>query len=175
MSDEQPGWLVEPRENRPAEGQTPSPAEPEIEVGQIWIAQPDTGPGVCLLLIEVHDGHVQGLLCGEECHLATETDAVLEPGVTGYPRRLLVHGDLSAAILKPRLARAVGEVGQDLVERITRRGRGLDFNSSDLGRGTAIVADDDPRSDWKLERLRDLRGVRARASELGWQIRKLGE
>lgn len=54
------------------------------------------------------------------------------------------------------------------------RGRGLDFTSTDLGRGTAIAGDSDPRWDWKLEQHRQLRQVRARASELGWEIYKLG-
>lgn len=127
-----------------------------------------------VLIIEVHPGHVQVLLCGDECHLATETDAVLERSTTGCLRRLLVHGDVSAAVLKPRLSQRMGRIEPHLVERIALRGRGLDFNSNDLGRGTAIVTESDPRWDWKLDRHRALRGLRARASELGWEIYKLG-
>lgn len=55
--------------------------------------------------------------------------------------RLLVHGDVSAPILTRRLSEAVGEITPELVRRIVLRGRGLDFNSSDLGRGAAILAE----------------------------------
>lgn len=48
-------------------------------MGQIWIAHPDRGPGIYVLIIEVHDDHMRALLCSDECDLATETDAVLEP------------------------------------------------------------------------------------------------
>ena len=58
--------------------------------------------------------------------------------------------------------------------RIALRGRGLDFTATDLGRGTAIAGESDPRWEWKLDRHRQLRQVRARASELGWEIYKLG-
>jgi hypothetical protein len=53
------------------------------------------------------------------------------------------------------------------------RGRGLDFNSTDLGRGRAIADESDPRWEWKLERHRQMRPLRARASELGWEIHRL--
>jgi hypothetical protein len=41
-----------------------------------------------VLIIEVHDAHVQVLLCGDEYCSATETDAVLAPSVTGLEERL---------------------------------------------------------------------------------------
>jgi hypothetical protein len=90
------------------------------------------------------------------------------------PRPIVIHGDVSGSILKCRLGRSTGQqLGPDLVERIVLRGRGLDFNSSDLGRGRAITYESDPRWDWKLEKHRQLRQLRARASELGWEIHKL--
>src|SRR5579862_1593003 len=110
-------------------------------VGQIWVARGDrTGP-LHVLIIEVHDGYVQVLLCGNEYASATETDAVLGPSVTGLPEHLLVHGDISAPILHHRLCEAVGSVEPHIVERIVLRGRGADFSSSDLGRGRAIISD----------------------------------
>jgi hypothetical protein len=144
-------------------------------VGQIWLARADRGPDLYVLVIEVHPGHVQALLCGEECHRATDTDSVLEPRMSGCPRRLLVHGDLAGAILDDRLTQLMGSVTPELVQRIVLRGRGLDFHSSDLGRGKPIGDDNDPRWDWKLEQLRQLRRVRASARELGWEMYKLGD
>lgn len=100
---------------------------------------------------------------------------MLSPILTGLPRRLLVHGDISASILTRRLSHAVGRIAPDLVERIALRGRGFDFNSNDLGRGVAILTDSDPRWDWKLAQHREMRGVRARARELGFApMYKLG-
>jgi hypothetical protein len=142
--------------------------------GQIWLARADRAPDLCVLVIEVHQGHVQALLCTDECHRATDTDSVLEPRVSGCPRRLLVHGDLAAAILDDRLTQLMGSVSPELVQRIVLRGRGLDFHSSDLGRGSPIGDGNDPRWDWKLEQLRQLRRVRASARELGWEMYKLG-
>ena len=94
--------------------------------------------------------------------------------MSGCPRRLLVHGDLAGAILDDRLTQLMGSVTPELVQRIVLRGRGLDFHSSDLGRGRPIGDDSDPRWDWKLEQLRQLRRVRASARELGWEMYKLG-
>jgi hypothetical protein len=148
--------------------------EAEPGVGQIWIARGGQSPDLLVLIIEVHDVHVQVLLCGNEYASATETDAVLRPGVTGMSEHLLVHGDISAPILRLRLCELVGSVDTEIVERIVLRGRGLDFNSSDLGRGRAIISDDDPRFDWKLQRHKQLRALRARASELGFQMYGLG-
>jgi hypothetical protein len=51
-----------------------------------------------VLVTEVHDGYVQAVLCSDECDLATETDVVLSPVITGLPDRLLVHGDVSASV-----------------------------------------------------------------------------
>jgi hypothetical protein len=127
-----------------------------------------------VLVSEVHGDHVQAMLCGTEYDWATDTDAVVDPRTTGLPHRLLVHGDVSGSILTRRLRRSIGRIEPHLVERIALRGRGLDFNSSDLGRGRAIVNESDPRWEWKLQRHRQLRRVRARASELGWEIYKLG-
>ena len=143
-------------------------------VGQIWLTRADRGPDLYVLVIEVHRGHVQALLCGDECHRATDTDSVLEPRASGCPRRLLVHGDLAGAILDDRLTQLMGSVTPELVHRIVLRGRGLDFHSNDLCRGTPIGDDNDPRWDWKLEQLRQLRRVRASARELGWEMYKLG-
>jgi len=55
-----------------------------------------------------------------------------------------------------------------------RPGQGLDFNSRDLGRGTPIVFDSDPRWNIKTARLNRLRMVRARASELGLKLARIG-
>lgn len=164
MSEEQSGPSATPG----ADG-APSP-----EVGQVWVAQSGCGPELQVLLIEVHAEHVQALLCDDECDSATETDAVLAPITTGLPRRLLVHGDISASILTRRLVRSLGQIEPHLVERIALRGRGFDFNSSDLGRGPAILSESDPRWEWKLARHRAMRAVRASAGELGLAIYKLG-
>jgi hypothetical protein len=143
-------------------------------VGQIWLTRADRAPDLYVLVIEVHQGHVQALLCSDECHLATDTDSVLEPRASGCPRRLLVHGDLAGSILNDRLRQLMGAVAPELVQRIVLRGRGLDFHSADLGRGRPISDDSDARWDWKLEKLRQLRRVRASARELGWEMYKLG-
>ena len=94
MSNEIPRRLVKVVDNTPALVAPEGLPQPEADVGQIWIARPDEGPDVLVLLTEVRDDHVQALLCSHDDGLATETDAVLEPGLTGYRRRLLVHGDL---------------------------------------------------------------------------------
>ena len=143
-------------------------------VGQIRIARADRGPDVQVLVIEIHHGHVQALLCGDEYCSATETDAVLEPSITGLRHRVLVHGDVSAPILEDRLGEVLGSISPGLVARIVLRGRGLDFTSTDLGRGRAILSEADPRWDWKLDRHKQMRRVRARARELGWHMFSLG-
>jgi hypothetical protein len=172
MSEQQPGRLVLVRADA-SRASVDLGSDPDV--GQIRIVRPGRGKDMQVLVVEVHDQHVQALLCGEECDLATDTDSILDPSVTGLPRRLLVHGDVSGSILKRRLGRSIGqELGPNLVERIALRGRGLDFTSTDLGRGTAIAGESDPRWEWKLEQHRHLRQVRARASELGWEIYKLG-
>jgi hypothetical protein len=169
MQQQTPGRLALVRDERRA------PAEDAADVGQIRIVRRERGDDLHVLVVEVYDEHVQAMLCGEECDLATDTDSVVEPGVTGLPRPILIHGDVSGSILKRRLGRSLGQqLGPNLVERIALRGRGLDFTSTDLGRGTAIAGESDPRWEWKLERHRQLRKVRARASELGWEIYKLG-
>ena len=48
--------------------------EEEPGVGQIWRVRTDQGPDMCVLIIEIHDTHVQVLLCGDEHCSATETD-----------------------------------------------------------------------------------------------------
>lgn len=180
-AEQQPGRLVSVPQGGPASAQqrrspeTETEGEVEAEVGQIWLVRTDSGPSLTALIIEVHDVYVRGLLCGEEWDLATETDAVLQPRQSGAPRRLLVHGDVSAAILKPRLAQWVGAVDPELADRIAMRGRGRDFDSRDLGRGSAIIDDNDPRWEWKLEQHKRMRAVRARASELGWSLHRLGQ
>jgi hypothetical protein len=170
MSNEIPRRLVKVVDNTPALVAPEGLPQPEADVGQIWIARPDEGPEVLVLLIEVRDDHVQALLCSHDDGLATETDAVLEPGLTGYRRRLLVHGDLAGSILRARLAGSPGRIDPDLVRRIVLRGRGLDFYSHDLGRGTPMLSDSDPRWDAKVEGLNQLRTVKARGSELGLKV-----
>jgi hypothetical protein len=172
MTEQQPGRLVLVRDD----GSAADASRRDPQVGQIWTARPDRGAEleVEVLVAEVHHEYVQALLCGAECEWATDTDAVLEPVSTGLPRCILVHGDVSGSILKHRLTRAVGQVAPHIVERISLRGRGFDFNSSDLGRGTAIRDENDPRWEWKLQKHKQLRWLRARASELGWEIYKLG-
>lgn len=169
MRQQRPGRLALVRDDRRA------PTEEVAQVGQIRIARPDRGADMQVLVVEVYDDHVHAMLCGEECDWATETDAVLEPGTTGLPRPIMIHGDVSGSILNRRLGRSVGQqLGPNLVERIALRGRGLDFNSTDLGRGRAITDESDPRWEWKLEQHRQLRRVRPQAGELGWEIHKLG-
>lgn len=174
MPEEQPGPLVQLPVSEAADALAGQAADVEAEVGQIRLARPDRGPSVTVLIVEVQDGYVQGLLCGDDYALATETDAVLEPRQSGCPHRLLVHGDVSAAIMKARLSEVLGATPPELAQRIVLRGRGRDFDSRDLGRGTPIVDKDDPRWEWKLEQLKRVRGVRARAGELGWTLHKLG-
>ena len=173
MTEKQPGRLSLVRDDGHALGGVDTP-KPDPEVGQIWIARSETGAEMPVLIAELHGDHVQALLCGEEWQLATETDAVLDFSTTGLTRRLLVHGDVSGSILTRRLSRLMSQIDPYLVERIVLRGRGLDFNSSDLGRGRAILEESDPRWGWKLQKHRQLRRIRARASELGWEIYKLG-
>lgn len=143
---------------------------PQVDIGQIWIAQPDEGPDVLVLIIEVCADHVQALLCSEDDGLGTETDAVLEPRLMGYQHPLLIHGDVAGAILSARLVGSPGRIDRGLVRRIVLRGRGLDFYSRDLGRGKPMVSESDPRWDVKLERVNQLRTVKAGASELGLKV-----
>jgi hypothetical protein len=158
----------------------PGPPEklprPELQVGQIWVARPDEGDDVLVLVTEVHDDHVQVVLCGRDGHhLAAETDIVLRPGETGCPHRVLVHGDVAGRVMKTRLSGSPGRVHRSIVRRIVLRGYGFDFHSSDLGRAAPIAGASDPRWEWKQEKARELRAVQARAADLGWGIYKLGE
>jgi hypothetical protein len=84
MSDIQPG-LAQPSALRLA-----ALPEDDVVVGQICLARPDRGPDLLVLVIEVHENHVQAVLCDHDHHLATDTDCVLEPWLTGYPRLILV-------------------------------------------------------------------------------------
>jgi hypothetical protein len=173
MPEQQPGRLIEFPMGVSVGERVERAPDIDPEVGQIRLAVPDRGRSVPVLITEVHEGYVQGLLCGEDHALATETDAVLEPRQSGCPRPLLVHGDVSAAILKARLSHVLGATTPELVERIVLRGRGRDFGSRDLGRGAPVLERDDPRWDRKLEQLKRVRGVRARASELGISLHRL--
>ena len=147
---------------------------PDPAVGEIWTAQPDRGAEAIVLITAVPGDYVEALLCGRECDWATETDAVLSPLSTGSSPHLLVHGDIAGSIMKHRLRRSVGRIDPQVAERLALRGRGLDFNSTDLGRGKPIRDESDPRWSWKLEQHKRMRGLRARAAELGWQIHSLG-
>jgi hypothetical protein len=171
MAEQHPGrlTLVRADASRAAAGPHPEP-----EVGQIRVAHPDDGAAMRLLLVEVHEKHVQAMLCGDECEWVTDTDAVLNPPTTRLPRRILIHGDVTGSILKCRLGRLLAQIDPRTVERIALRGRGLDFTSTDLGRGRAILDESDPRWEWKLDKHRQLRQLRARASEPGWEIYRLG-
>lgn len=146
---------------------------PDIHVGQLWIAHPDAGPDVLVMVSGVADDHVQALLCTDDDGIATETDAVLEPRVTGCAQRLLVHGDVAGSILRTRLRRPVGRIDPETARRIVVRGCGMDFNSSDLGRGRPMTDESDPRWEAKMARAQQLRTVKARASELGLKIAAL--
>jgi len=146
---------------------------PEVVVGHICLARPDEGPDVLVLVTDVADDHVQALLCTADDGIATETDAVLTPRATGCTHRLLVHGDVAGSIIRRRLTKSKGRIDPEIVRRIVLRGRGLDFNSKDLGRGSAIVDDADPRWNAKTERVKQLATVKARASELGFKIAAL--
>jgi len=75
--------------------------------------------------------------------------------------------------MRNRLVGSPGRIDPALVQRIVVRGLGMDFNSRDLGRGTPIVTDSDPRWETKAKRLKQLRTVKARASELGLKISTL--
>ncbi len=142
-------------------------------VGEIWTAQPDRGAESIVLVTAVPGDYVEALLCGKECDWATETDAVLSPLSTGSSPHLLVHGDIAGSIMKRRLRRSIGRIDPQVAERIALRGRGLDFNSTDLGRGKPIDGESDARWSWKLEQHKRMRPLRARAAELGWSIHKL--
>src|SRR5579863_1454035 len=89
MPEEQPGRLIEFPVSVSAGERVERGRDIDREVGQIRLAVPDRGPSVPVLITEVHEGYVQGLLCGEDHALATETDAVLEPRQSGCPRALL--------------------------------------------------------------------------------------
>lgn len=102
MAEQQPGRLVLVRAET---SRAPAELRSDPDVGQIRIVRPDRGNDMQVLVVEVHDEHVQGMLCGEEFDLATETDSILEPDVTGLPRRILIHGDVSGSILRRRLGR----------------------------------------------------------------------
>jgi hypothetical protein len=171
MAEQQTGRLVLVRTDTP---RAADELRSDPDVGQIRIVRPDRGEDMQILIVEVYDDHVHGMLCGEECDLATDTDSILDPEATGLARPMLVHGDVSGSILKRRLGQPLGQIQPDLVEQVALRGRGLDFTSTDLGRGTAIAGESDPRWEWKLLQHRNIRQVRARASELGWEIYKLG-
>jgi hypothetical protein len=184
MSEERPGWPLREVRNAPSPVATMQLTRseltamqltrPELAAGQIWIARPDDGEDLLVLVTEVHDDHVQALLCSHDDQFATESDVVLDPPATGYPARLLIHGDLAARIMKSRLQGSPGRVHRALVRRIVLRGHGFDFHSRDLGRGAPLLSDADPRWRWKEERLRELRSVQARAADLGWKIHKFG-
>jgi hypothetical protein len=173
MSNEIPRRLVKVVDN--ASVPVDDLPRPELTVGQIWIAQPDDGPDMLVLVTDVADDHVEALLCtrGDD-HMATETDAVLGRFTTGCPGRLLVHGDVAGSIMRTRLAGSAGRVDPALVRRIVLRGRGLDFNSRDLGRGTPIASETDPRWDAKMRRIEEFRAVKARAADLGLKIKTIG-
>ncbi len=111
------------------------PTPPTLGAGQFCTARPDEGPDVLVVITEVSDDHVQVLLCTDDDGIATETDAVLVPRITGRPHRLLIHGDLSGSILRARLTGSSGRIDPEIVRRIVLRGCGMDFNSRDLGRG----------------------------------------
>ncbi len=170
MSNETPRRLVKVVDNTLPQVAPESLPRPEVDVGQIWIARPDKGPDVAVLIIEVRADHVQALLCSEDDGLGTETDAVLEPRLVGYQHPLLIHGDVAGAILRARLVGSPGRIDRGVVRRIVLRGHGLDFYSRDLGRGTPMVSESDPRWDAKPERVNQLRTVKAGASELGLKV-----
>ena len=86
-----------------------------------------------VLITEVSDDHVQVLLCTDDDGLATETDAVLAPRMTGRPHRLLIHGDVAGSILRARLTGSSGRIDPEIVRRIVLRGCGMDFNSQRPG------------------------------------------
>jgi len=151
-----------------------APRHDRVEVGQLWLARPDRGTDLLVLVVGVYTDQVEALVCGTDWQLATDTDSVLEPAATGYLRRLLVHGDACGRIPNRRLAGPVGRVAPELAERIALRGRGLDFGSTDLGRGRAVLEETDPRWEHKLEQFRRLRGVRARAGEVGFSVHRFG-
>jgi hypothetical protein len=173
MSNEIPRRLVKVVDNTAEPIGTEELSRTEVETGQIWIAAPDEGPGVLVLITDVSQDHVLVLLCSNEGDRATETDAELAPRLTGCPYHLLVHGDLAGSIMRTRLVGSPGRIDPALVPRIVVRGLGMDFNSRDLGRGTPIVTESDPRWETKAKRLKQLRTVKARASELGLKISTL--
>jgi hypothetical protein len=71
------------------------------------------------------------------------------------------------------LTRSAGRIDPAIARRIVLRGCGMDFNSTDLGRGRPMTDDSDPRWEAKMERVQQLRRVKARASELGLKITAL--
>jgi hypothetical protein len=87
MSNETPRRLAKVVDNAAAAAPERLP-RPEADVGQIWIAAPDEGPGVLVPITHVSDDHVHVLvlLCSSEGDVATETDAELAPRLTGCPR-----------------------------------------------------------------------------------------
>jgi hypothetical protein len=161
MSTETPRRLVQVVDNSASPPAPAVPARPPA-IGQIWIAQPDEGPGLLVLVTDVNDDNVRALVCSDDGDVAADTDSVLERHLTGCPYRLLVHGDLACSILTTRLSYCSGRIDRELVPRIVRRGRGMDYDSRDLGRGTPIVSESDPRVAAKTQKLKLLRTVQAR-------------
>jgi hypothetical protein len=150
-------------------------SEQPPQVGQIRLARPDQGEDVLVLIFQAHDDHVEAALCSHEYHLVTEMDCLLPPQVTGYLRPLLVHGEVNGRILNRRLGHVIGRVNPELTRRVELRGRGLDFASTDLGRGRPILSESEPRWSGRLDKFRQLRGIQARARELGLEICALGD
>jgi hypothetical protein len=64
MSDIQPG-LAQPSALRLA-----ALPEDDVVVGQVCRARPDRGPDLLVLVIEVHENHVQAVLCDHDHHLS---------------------------------------------------------------------------------------------------------
>jgi hypothetical protein len=83
MSNEIPRRLAKVVDNLALPAASEERPRPEVDVGQIWIAARDEGPGVIVLITDVSDDHVRVLMCSNERDFATETDAELAPRLTG--------------------------------------------------------------------------------------------
>ena len=125
-----------------------------------------------MLITDVSDDHARVLMWSNERDAATETDAELAPRLTGCPYRLLVHGDLAGSIMRTGWSDLRGgSIRRSFTESSSAVAAWT--STPAMWRRTPIVSESDPRWDTKTERLKQLRTVKARASELGLRISPL--
>ena len=113
---------------------------------------------------------MQALLCSEDDGLGTETDAVLEARLTGYPDPLLVHGDLAGAILRRGWSDLPAESIEASCDASSCVAAAWTSIRTIWGGGRRCSASPIHAGTRRCERLNELRTVRASASELGLKV-----